>query len=212
MKKPKLAKQLALCAIVVVGASCAAEVPPDVPSWDLDVYPILRGSCGHCHGVTVNGMAQPLTRYDVCDSAAFSGKGLNVSPGATAGAILISMFVKPQAGGARMPPPPAAPLTDYERTVLERWGKNPKCNKQVPNRKPLLRVVQALARQGGRASVTLEVSDPDGDQVMGKAKLGGAEFVIQGSGRWPIEFNGAGANDRLTVSLFDGYEAVDFMP
>jgi hypothetical protein len=35
--------------------------------------------------------------------------------------------------------------------------------------------------------------------------------IIQGSGRWTIEFTGAGANDRLSVLLFDGYEPANFM-
>jgi hypothetical protein len=212
MKNTRAAKWLALALLT---GTCAAEKPPAVPSWDLDVYPILRGSCAHCHGVTA-GPGMPVTRYDVCNAGAFSAMGLPVVPGANA---TIAAFVRDSIGPTRMPPPPAPPLSDYEATVLERWAKRPSCDKQVPNRKPVLRIVQPLTRSGNRATVILEVSDPDGDQVLGKAKVGNNSMempgvntnIIQGAGRWTIEFTGAGANDRLSVLLFDGYEPVNFM-
>jgi hypothetical protein len=202
--------QLSALAALLLAAACAAEKPPDFPSWDLDVYPILRGSCSHCHGVTAKPPpASPFTRYDVCNAAAFNMQGFTIMGGASP---VIAGFVRPTAGPARMPPPPAAPLSDYEATVLERWARNPSCLKQVPNRKPTVVIVQPLARSGNKATVTLEVIDPDGDQVLGKAKLGdGADsanntFLIPGAGRWTIEFTGGGASDRLTVQLFDGYD------
>jgi hypothetical protein len=207
-----------LLALVLLSAACAAETPPLVPSWDLDVYPILRGSCSHCHGVAAaTPGSNPATRYDVCNAAAFAAPGveLAVSPGANAA---IAAFVRDSIGPSRMPPPPAAPLSDYEATILERWAKRVSCDKQVQNRKPIVRIIQALARNQNRATVTIEVSDPDGDQVLGKVKLGtganvaGNPFIVQGAGRWTIEFANAGANDRLSIFLFDGYEPAQFMP
>ena len=215
MKTSGLAKLLALS---VLTAACAAEKPPAVPSWDLDVYPILRGSCSHCHGVTVKPPALPITRYDICNSAAFMSQNIAVGPGAGAGILAITQVLRPSVGGSRMPPPPAAPLSDYEVTVLERWARRPSCDKQVPNRKPIVLLVQPLTRTGNTATVTIEVSDPDGDQVLGKAKMGtGADsatnaFAIPGAGRWTIQYSGIAASDRLAISLFDGYEAVQFAP
>jgi hypothetical protein len=207
-------KQLILSAVFLLLGACAPQTPPDVPSWDLDVLPILRGSCGHCHGVATVGMgANPGSRYDVCDASAFMNVGLNAAPGALTFAQAIAMYIKPTAP-ARMPPPPAPPLSDYDRTVLERWTARPSCAKQVVNSKPTLQIIDALSRAGDRsATVTIEVADPDGDQVLGKAKLGNSpDFVIPGSGRWTIKYTDTGANDRLSITLFDGYEAAQFMP
>jgi hypothetical protein len=211
----KTTRPARLLALGLLTAACAAEKPPDVPSWDLDVFPILRGSCSHCHGVTAAPGGNPFTRYDVCNAAAFNSMGLTVTPGASA---TVGAFVRDSVGPARMPPPPAAPLSDYEATVLERWAKRPSCDKQVPNRKPIVRIIQPLTRSGNKATVTIEVSDPDGDQVMGKVKLGngadaaGNPFIVPGAGRWTIEYANAGANDRLSILMFDGYEAAQFMP
>jgi hypothetical protein len=41
---------IALLLFPLAASACGAADPPLIPSWDLDVYPILRGSCGHCHG------------------------------------------------------------------------------------------------------------------------------------------------------------------
>jgi hypothetical protein len=209
MKTAAPLSKLVALSLALLPLACGEAVPPLVPSWDLDVYPILRGSCGHCHGVTVRPGATPLTRYDICNVMAFSAEGFTVVPGA---GPLVAAVVRESAGPTRMPPPPAGPLSDYEATVLERWAKNPNCAKQIPNRRPTARVVEALTRVGNKNVVTVEISDPDGDQVLGKAKLGtGGDseantFQIPGTGRWTIEFTGGNANDRLSITLFDGYE------
>lgn len=219
MKTPRLATLVALSFLPL---ACATEKPPDVPSWDLDVYPILRGSCSHCHGVTtqvsdrdagapVDAAPLPFTRYDICNAGAFSSMGFTVIPGA---GVAVGAFLREAAGAARMPPPPAAPLTDYEATVLERWSKRVPldCSKKVPNRRPQVRIIDQLARVGNQTTVTIEVTDPDGDQVMGRAKLGNRAdapnnpYIIQGAGRWTIAFPGANQNDRLAITVFDGYD------
>jgi hypothetical protein len=205
-----LSKLLAL-SLALSPLACGEKTPPLVPSWDLDVYPILRGSCSHCHGVAVKPGATPVTRYDICNASAsaFNSMGFSVGIGASA---LIAAVIRESAGPTRMPPPPAGPLSEYDITVLERWAKNPTCTKQIPNRKPIARVVEPLTRAGNKTTVTIEISDPDGDQVLGKAKLGnsdseGTNFQIPGAGRWTLEFTGGNANDRLAITLFDGYEA-----
>ena len=168
----KTTRPTTLLALAVLAAACAAETPPAVPSWDLDVFPILRGSCSHCHGVTAATGGTPFTRYDVCNAAAFSSVGLTRGPrrrqppsGST------SATASARRGCRRRR---RRPLSDYEATVLERWAKRPSCDKQVPNRKPIVRIIQPLTRSANSATVTIEVSDPDGDQVMGKVKLGTA--------------------------------------
>jgi hypothetical protein len=207
MKTAAPLSKLVALSLALLPLACGEAVPPLVPSWDLDVYPILRGSCAHCHGVSVRPGATPTTRYDICNANAFNSMGFSVGIGA---GPLIAAVIRESAGPTRMPPPPAGPLSNYEATVLERWARNPSCAKQIPNRKPTARLVEPLTRTGNKTTLTLEISDPDGDQVLGKARLGNAEantVEIPGTGRWNIEFNGGNANDRLSVTLFDGYEA-----
>lgn len=205
-----------------------SEDPPPVPSWDLDVYPILRGSCGHCHGATVKPGFTPESRYDICTSApfntAFAAEKLWISgfddvkqqpfvAGAGPSASLLATYTKSGFLPAmRMPPPPASPLSDYEQTVLQRWADVSKasCTKQTPNRKPEMKVVNAAAPVPGsnnKVAVTIEVTDPDGDPAYGYAKLGNAApQVIPGAGRYRFEFENVRASDPLTVKLHDGYD------
>jgi hypothetical protein len=199
-------------ALVVLASACGAQEPPANPAWDLDVYPILRGSCGHCHGMTVAPPATPLPRLDVCDGEAFSSQGFPVSGGAKGGEFLA--YVTPMTPGSRplMPPPPGAVLSDYEIKVLENWrSRKGPCNKQVENRRPTFLTVKGPTRDNNRVLVTLEISDPDGDQVLGKVKMGGsADVPILGAGRREFEFTGVNPTDRLSVTLFDGYVRAEY--
>jgi hypothetical protein len=204
---------LQLSTLAVLAVACSGQEPPANPFWDLDVYPILRGSCSHCHGMTVAPPSTPLSRLDVCDAEAFSAQGLTVPIGAKTSAAVILAEITSM-GGQRplMPPPPAGVLSDYQYKVLQKWSMRPSCTKQVQNRKPAVRIVQPAARSGNKVTVTIEVTDPDGDQVLGKAKLGtGADtadnpFVIKGAGRWAIEFANGNPADPLAITLFDGYD------
>jgi hypothetical protein len=208
----KIPTSFFVTALVLLVSACGAPEPPANPAWDLDVYPILRGSCGHCHGMTVAPPATPLTRLDVCDGEAFSSQGFPVSVGAKGGAIL--GYVKSMTPGSRplMPPPPAGVLSDYDVTVLERWAmRGGNCTKQVENRRPTFLTVKGPTRDNDRVLVTLEFSDPDGDQVLGKVKMGGsADVPILGAGRREFEFTGVNPTDRLSVTLFDGYVRAEY--
>jgi hypothetical protein len=218
-----------LLALSFASIACSEE-PPAVPSWDVDVYPILRGSCGHCHGVTArfgSGLT-PETRYDICNSEPFNTffaaekvwiTGFNEQmqkpnvAGASPSASLLAAYTKTSFLPAmRMPPPPADPLSDYQQTVLQRWvdAGRASCAKQTGNRKPEMKVISAAAAVPGtnKVGVTIEVTDPDGDQAFGFAKIGNAApQTIPGSGRYRFEFDGVRATDPLTVKLFDGYDA-----
>ena len=130
--------------------------------------------------------------------------------GASTFATLIALQTGPMAPPAiRMPPPPGAPLSEYEQTVLQRWAMaaSASCTKQIANRKPTYRVVEAPSLEMGKVTLTIETSDPDGEQAFGYVKLGRAPLqVIPGSGRWPLTFEGVQPTDALTVKLHDGYD------
>ncbi len=215
----------AVCLATIGSVACGAPEPPATPSWDLDVYPILRGSCSHCHGSTAGSEIAPTTRYDICTSAPFNAAftaeklwilgtdtaGNPVVGGAASAAGAISIQTGPGAPDIlRMPPPPASPLSEYEATVLDRWAmaSAASCAKRGPNRKPVYEVKGAPALEMGKVVVTVQVSDPDGDQVYGYVKLGSAPLqAIRGAGRASYAFEGVQPGDALTVKLHDGYEA-----
>jgi hypothetical protein len=203
-------------------AACSPQSPPLIPAWDLDVYPILRGSCSHCHGSTTRTGAMatsPSSRYDICTSApidmAFKPENITVgSPGASPMAGVFALYTDPNGmnPGMRMPPPPASPLTEYELTVLGRWA-NPKvanasCKKSVVNQKPTAKLISQFQVPGtDRVAVILEADDPDGDQVFGYVRLGNSALqVITGAGRGRYEFPGANVADRPVVKLHDGWD------
>jgi hypothetical protein len=193
-------------------ASCAPPVVPQRPSWDQDVFPILQGSCNHCHGETVGRLpAQPAGRLDFCDPTPFADAGITTPGfvGARLEGAQFPTYLRPMMGRTRasMPPPPAAELSDYERDVLLKWSADAsmdKCNKQGRNREPDMRVIDKVW-DGNDLKLTVEVWDPDQDQVLGKVTVGAASAVIVASGRREVVVVGANENDPITVLLHDGY-------
>jgi hypothetical protein len=206
--------------VALAGATCGPADLPARPSWDQDVFPVLQGSCNHCHGATVGvGGLMPFSRLDLCNLADFQARGFGkryafgvayLFAGSTLGGNL-RYFVRPGENGAapRMPPPPAAPLGDYEVRVLETWvGYGaPDCRKQTRNHPPTARVVVAPRLLEGKLTVDVEVEDPDGDQVLGKLTAGGVEKDLPGTGRHSLDVTGASATDPVSFQLYDGYEA-----
>jgi hypothetical protein len=214
-----------MVAVVLGSLACVGTDPPAAPTWDGDVYPLLRGSCSHCHGQTAGPGATPTSRYDICTSAPFNAffsaeklwilgadaMGNPILGGAAIAAGAIAAQTGPGAPEIlRMPPAPADPLHDYEAAVLDRWAttSGASCTKTVANRKPGYRIVEGPAVQMGKVVITLQVSDPDGEQVFGYVKIGSADLqVIPGEGRRTYTFEGVQASDPLVIKLHDGYDA-----
>lgn len=217
----RLALTLALLTSVT---ACGAPDAPEHPSWDIDVYPILRGSCLHCHGASAATSTNSAAwRFDVCNPADFAEAGTRTDAlfGALTHAELIAASIEPGHGRARMPPPPAAPLSDYEVAVLRNWTRiaveakaavppMPRlaCRKQQPNREPVAYPVGAPRPDPADPSVvllTVEIADPDGDEVLGKASAGSASMHVMSAGRQTLRLAGARAGDAITITLSDGY-------
>jgi hypothetical protein len=219
---PALAPPLwpALVTLAALAGACGPHVPPTRPSWDQDVFPLLQGTCNHCHGATVGTGPGPVSRLDLCDLASFKARGFGSSYALDVGFLFggealganMRNYVRPSDAGARplMPPPPAAPLTDYQYRLLETWiGYGaPDCRKQVGNHLPRATVVAPPKQEGDKLMVEVEVVDPDGDQVLGKVKVGGVERDISGTGRRRLDVTGASAQDAVSFDLYDGYQAV----
>ena len=145
MSKALLASVFALAAAapVVSLSGCSPEVPA-TPSFARDVQPIFNARCIRCHDETLRNepppTAQPgklpkfchLNRYDSepvgCTPGAppcSMGASACVSiPGEMGGYLAVRVDPAVDNDVARMPPPPADPLNDYESAVINKWLKN----------------------------------------------------------------------------------------
>jgi hypothetical protein len=220
------ARRALLLGLWLLAAGCGPGEPPSRPAWDQDVMPLLQGRCNGCHGETVGEVdpttgkprESPRSRLDFCsgDTAAFRELGITGVAGAVV--FLPPLFATqlepdPKTGRALMPPPPAAPLTDYEYRVLKKWVQivaadiDAACLKAVRNRRPELKLIQPPREAGDTVDAVLEVVDPDRDGVLGKATLGTATVDIKGAGRRTLRFpRGAPIAGELRVTVTDGYD------
>jgi hypothetical protein len=213
MKLRRLTETLAAVSLTLT-FGCAAPIAPDKPSWDVDVEPIIKGNCSHCHGELASQIA-PAYRIDVCDPAPLKdGAGID---GLVTGAAVVSgtivMTITDPGLPSRMPPAPALPLSDYDITVLKNWAKvvtdsgvQTACKKQSSNHDPKARLI-TTRWDGDDLWATIEVSDSDGDQVFTKVKAGSASYDLLSAGRREIKLSGARMGDPITVKMADGYNS-----
>jgi hypothetical protein len=204
----------------IFASACAAPAAaPEKPSWDLDVAPIVRGSCANCHGELASKIA-PASRFDVCDPQTMKdASGVDFGNEAILGAAspanytLMAVDTDPTKI-RRMPPAPAGQLSEYESTVLQNWVKvvtdagtpQSACKKQGINHDPEAKLI-ASRWEGSDLIATIEVSDSDGDQVFTKVKAGGASASLLACGRREVKLSGANMGDSIVVRMSDGYNA-----
>jgi len=134
--------------LAAAGAACTTyPVEPASPTFTTDVQPILAAHCVRCHGGgdTLTNEANPLhtgtldcyldrweDRVGDCKVPGAGPDGglpllAQCKPGAKycADATYFELYVFREADGEnRMPPPPAAPLNDWELNTLKRWVAN----------------------------------------------------------------------------------------
>jgi hypothetical protein len=173
---------------IVLFAACSSPQAPDKPTWAEDVQPIIMGSCGHCHGATAPDSGGSF-RLDVCSRFTFVDTGVAFGENcdtddadlscATTGIVpglLKSVLGQITSDGAEaplMPPPPGGPLSSYERDVLVRWlTQNPGCGSRPGNHAPIVKAIGRPVYASDAVTVTLEVDDADGDQVLGSLFVG----------------------------------------
>lgn len=204
--------------VLLGGVACSAAEPPARPSWTEDVEPILRGSCGHCHGATadVTGMKY---RFDICDPEVPMIKDLGITFGPLTGAkplaqIIAASVTSVEGSRPKMPPPPAEPLNDYEFQVISRWASRAEnnadslCNTRRGNQNPRVSVVSAAEKKGDDLVITVDVSDADGETVVGKAQAGVETVNILGPGRHTLRFPGVPEGETVSVTITDGVRTV----
>lgn len=199
---------------LLAAASCGeAEPVPEVPTWAEHVEPLLRGNCFHCHGATANTTASGW-RFDVFDADQYRMFGIEPATLATKNqsaktiASLIPSFIAPAAGASRMPPPPALPLSDRERELLEKWSDNPVQGRLPGNRPPGASWITKLRDVSGRAVATVLIVDPDHQTTLGRMICGDIRNplnhqTIMRNGAIELRFP-AGTTPPCEVTLFDG--------
>jgi hypothetical protein len=221
MTKLRLASTLLRSAVLSAALAGACAPDPEVPqhpTW-VDVEPILRGQCTHCHGPTaaVTGSTSStvyrLDFYDmsdvVCGAAA---QALTMPNLAKAWAPLIKsdVTVPPACTRARMPPAPALGLENWETLTLQRWADQP--DKGAPHRdntRPDIHLTAPSAIVDKTLSFNAVIDDPDGDPAIGVLNIGdlvfkmdhpGAFFANIDTSTWP---NGT---RPISATVCDGWQ------
>jgi mono/diheme cytochrome c family protein len=124
-------------AALVAGAGCLNAIP-DRPSYERDIKPLMEAHCIRCHGAggTLNTdpdipppphakvQGPPLNS----DFTSLQGENghfglMNYTLGGSPGVVFLKTYVEGTLGP--MPPPPADPLTNWERDLLFTWANNP---------------------------------------------------------------------------------------
>jgi len=141
MSKTLLAVPFALAGVALGCGSDMPEVPAN-PTYTKDVAPILNFHCIRCHGLgdmlntmVVNGYPNsPSTCYlhryedegdciDPNSATCKRGAGYCGTFNTIAmDSLITSMINMPNDSSSRMPPPPADPLSDFEKAVINRWS------------------------------------------------------------------------------------------
>jgi hypothetical protein len=204
----------------LASAGCADHhAVPAQPTWS-DVEPIVRGSCTQCHGsnASVAGSSYRFDFYDmpaaVCGEAATA---LGLEPTLGGGlATLIGTDVTSPGGGwrSRMPPAPGAELADWERLTIQRWAKNPSRGLPPPgDRRPEIRISSSSAVGDKSLSLTVMVSDADGEPVVGVLKIGEKTLFMDRPGAFSGTVDTATWPNGIypvTAVLCDGWDNVTY--
>ena len=112
----------ALGLAAVIASGCTFEEAPTVPSWQVDVMPILAANCVRCHGYPTSGYAtfgMRLDSYENTDVVGFDAPIQGAAVNATGIARRTRDGMRPP-GELRMPP--GRELGRYEGTVLRNWA------------------------------------------------------------------------------------------
>ena len=109
---------LLLLPVVVALSGCGPDIPAH-PTWEHDVWPIVRARCIHCH------YAMDPTLPLESDAANFDYPDYALALAAGVVDVLRSAGVTDVQTG-RMPKPPAAPLADWQIETLSRWAQDPR--------------------------------------------------------------------------------------
>jgi hypothetical protein len=208
----------------LVWPGCQGPRIPETPTW-ADVEPIVRGQCSHCHGSTARttgasgALAYRFDFFEVSpDTCGEAAAGVS-QPGAMAkgwSKLILQSITGKDGGRARMPPAPAEPLSEYQREVIRRWAEGPGSQNAgrppAGNRRPQVRW-QSPGRVDARATIHVDVDDPDGESVVGVLKVGAVTFQMDRSGSFVATLNTASwaaGKHPVRAVVCDGWDSVSY--
>lgn len=199
------------CALAACDHAPAAAGPSS-PTWVDDIEPLLRGNCFHCHGA--GPRPKGTERWDFYDVADCPDLGMveGVQSASIWGTFIVAFLRAPD--GMRMPPPPATRLDEQQIQMFERWWPDPTRGRRARNHVPTAKLVGAILRDGGDVALTLDVSDADREQVLGRLAVAGQDAAasgphapVLGTGRQRLRV-AAAPGRPLAVTLCDGQDTV----
>jgi hypothetical protein len=140
-----MAKRFIIGLFALAGLAACTPSQPATPTFAEDVQPIMVAHCTRCHGAgglqgdkastspaykiaPIQGFFQNYADQGDCTQT--DGGSVPTYPTCIRGVawyVTVNAYVWNMYVPALMPPPPAAPLNDYELEVLNRWKQNPIC-------------------------------------------------------------------------------------
>jgi hypothetical protein len=132
----------------LAAAGCGENPVPTLPTYEHDIKPLMEAECIRCHGAGGTMNADPeIPSTNRLKGAPLFGDFTHlhdrkVSPGAGQEDVtVVGLLHYTGASGlasmklylaAPMPPPPADPLTDWQRKLLLTWAENPIYDANTP--------------------------------------------------------------------------------
>jgi hypothetical protein len=120
-----------LASVSLLTAACGDPLPPDVLTWENDIFPIMKARCIRCHTGTPGRMDPALGMRGAAipdfDHPTFTE--LFDDKAAFGFASILDKFVvgKGMAPATTiMPPPPAEPLESWQVKWIQIWARAPK--------------------------------------------------------------------------------------
>lgn len=221
-----LALSLVLAAGVAAGG-CGVDDPPEVPSWQVDVMPVLAANCVRCHGYPLNPLVPSSFRLDAYAPTLLPGFSVPLEGTGGAGVAKdLATASDPDPAFTttltkRMPP--NRRLGEHEYQILRNWSgaadavtnEAPRGPGRADNRSPSI-TMEEVAREGSVLTLAFEVRDLDHDLVSGnifgptldvqnQVQVGAIGVVVSGRRTFAWDTTGlpAGSYD-LTARLDDG--------
>lgn len=218
--KPFSLRELSIAGTVaLLGACQGAPVAPEKANWTDDVYPIIQGNCAGCHGAQTKQLGRVIRldfNYDpnnaACKTLAGAVGAIAVNKG------LFQDYLRPgKDGPPRMPPAPADPLPDWMIDTINAWDDESWQNRDGNADPRAMAIGVPKTAQTDAPKFFVDVSDDDGDQVVGLVKIDDMDPIkVLGVGRTTVDLStddrfsklSSGKHDVL-VSLCDGQSAPD---
>ncbi len=208
-------------------AGCGLDDPPEVPSWQVDVMPVLAANCVRCHGYPLNPLVPSSFRLDAYAPTSLPGLSLPLEGAGGAGVAKdLATASDPDPAFTttltkRMPP--NRRLGEREYQILRAWSgaadavtnEAPRGPGRPDNRAPTISM-EELGREGSVLTLAFEVRDLDHDLVSGnilgptldvqnQVQVGPIGVVVSGRRTFAWDTTGLPAGTyEITARLDDG--------